>query len=110
MSVALARSGTVIPGARMRAKASSIKGKPIEPSQARLSNILVKLWGQPERYADGISASNAIGKRKGVVSFFRISGGLQGHIDYVYPASNGFPECAMACQFSAKEVWFWPLQ
>lgn len=110
MSVALARTGMLIPGASMRAKAGTIIGKPIEPSQAKLSRILRKQWGEPEQFSSGEDAVAGIGRRKGVVSFFRIDGTGQGHIDFVFPSDTGFPECAMACQFSAKEIWFWPLQ
>ena len=110
MSVALARTGMLIPGASMRAKAGSIKGKPIEPAQAKLSRILRKQWGEPEIYNSGEDAKLGIALRRGVVSFFRINGSGQGHIDFLFPSTAGFSECAMACQFSAKTVWFWPLQ
>lgn len=108
VSVALAAAGIAIPG-RMTIKDGLMKGKPIEPGQARLSYVLKRLWGAPEIYRDRDKARNGIGNRRGVISFFNINGGAQGHIDLIKPDANGFHACAMACQFGAKEIWFWPL-
>lgn len=111
MSVALLKAGVALPGARMRANTGSLRGKRIEPGQGKLSQILKRTWGIPERYRGEAAAKTGIGKRSGVVSFFRINGGGGGgHIDIVAPGRNGFLECARACYFSAMEVWFWPLK
>ena len=113
MSVGLLGAGVTLPGARMLAKAGDLKGRRIEPGQAKLSSILTRLWGRPEAYRDEKAARAGIGKRFGVVSFFRIRQlGIPtagGHIDLVFPGPGSFQECARACYFDAAEVWFWPL-
>jgi hypothetical protein len=113
MSVALLASGVTLPSARMRANAGAISGKYIEPGQGKLSMILKRRWGKPELFKGEKSARNGIGKRSGVVSFFRIHGGGPadgGHIDLIWPGIHGFPDCARSCYFSAAEIWFWPLR
>lgn len=110
MSVGLLRAGISLPGARMQAKMGSIKGRWIERGQAKLSNILKRLWGQPEVYRNEKAARAGIGQRNGVISFFRIEGGDGGHIDLVSMGDHGFLDCARSCFFSAREVWFWPLR
>jgi hypothetical protein len=112
ISVALLGAGVMLPGARMKANAGSLKGKPIEPGQAKLSLILRRRWGEPEIYRGLMRAQEGIGQRSGVVSFFRIYGQPNdgGHIDLVRPGSHGFPECARSCFFMSVEVWFWPLK
>jgi hypothetical protein len=110
MSYALLHAGVALPGARMKANDGAIKGRYIEPGQARLSNILKKVWGQPEVYVDKASAQMGIGHRTGVVSFFHIEGGNGGHIDLIWKAPGRmFQDCARSCYFSAKTVWFWAL-
>lgn len=112
MSVGLVGAGVSIPGARMSVKAGHLKGKSIEPGQAKLSQILKRAWGLPEVYRNGRAAEEGIGRRSGVISFFRINGGMMdgGHIDLVKPSANGFLECARSCHFRAAEFWFWPLR
>lgn len=113
MSIGLVGAGVGIPGARMVAKAGPLKGKPIEPGQAKLSHILKRVWGAPEVYRDARAADEGIGKRSGVISFFRIHGGGPadgGHIDLISPGPNGFLDCARTCFFAAVEFWFWPLK
>jgi hypothetical protein len=110
MSAALLRAGVSLPGARMQAKAGTIKGRWIEPGQAKLSAILKRLWGAPEVYSNEAAARAGIGQRHGVVSFFRIEGTDGGHIDLIAMGDHGFLDCARACFFSAVTVWFWPLQ
>jgi hypothetical protein len=61
MSYALLHAGVALPGARMKANDGAIKGRYIEPGQARLSNILKKVWGQPEVYVDKASAQMGSG-------------------------------------------------
>jgi hypothetical protein len=112
VSAALALSGVRLIGARMKGKGGQARGKGIEPGQAKLSYILRRLWGEPERYRSEPAARAGIGKRSGVVSFFRIHSSpavSQGHIDLVEPRSNGYSECATQCYFSAAEIWFWQL-
>jgi len=111
MSYALARSGVHLLGARMTGKGKMVARLPIEPGQGDLSRILSRMWGVPEKYHSETEARAGIGKRRGVVSFFRIHPNVnQGHIDLVEPGWNGFAECAMSCYFGAREVWFWPLK
>ena len=108
MSVALAGAGIAIPGS-LTIKSGVLKGKVVEPGQRRLSNVLKRMWGQPEVFKSEDAARTGIGNKSGVVSFFRIDGTAQGHIDLVEPVGNGFHKCAMACYFQASEIWFWPL-
>lgn len=112
MSIALLSSGVPLPGARMKANAGVIQNSYIEPGQGKLSMILKRQWGTPEVYKGEQAARDGIGKRTGVVSFFRIHGGPNdgGHIDLVWPGINGFHDCARRCYFSALEIWFWPLK
>jgi len=44
MSMALLGAGVTLPGARMVANDGTLKGKRIEPGQARLSGILKRIW------------------------------------------------------------------
>jgi hypothetical protein len=113
VSVALVQSGVTLMGARMKATGGQLKGKYIEPGQAKLSQILLRMWGDPEKYTSEKSARDEIDKRSGVISFFRIhpNMGLSGgHIDLVEPRTNGFSECATQCYFTASQIWFWPLK
>lgn len=112
ISYALALSNVMLTGARMRGKGKSVKGMPIEPGQHKLSHILRRMWGEPEKYRDEAAARAAIKSRSGVISFFHINPESpvgQGHIDLVGPSTQGFTQCAMQCYFKAREIWFWPL-
>ena len=111
MSCGLLGAGVNLPGARMKAHAGPRKGEWIEPGQAKLSTILKRIWGDPEVYGSEAAARAGIGKRTGVVSFYRISGGDGGHIDLIWTApGSSFQDCARSCYFSAITVWFWPLK
>lgn len=110
MSDALLKAGVMLPGARMKAKSGAVRGRSIEPGQAKLSNILKKIWGAPEIYRNEATARAGIGKRSGVTSFFRISVGDGGHIDLIWMGEHGFQRCARSCYFSAMTVWFLPLR
>ncbi|WP_426195025.1 T6SS effector amidase Tae4 family protein [Massilia sp. DWR3-1-1] len=113
VSYGLLRAGVMLPGARMKINGGQVKGKYIEPGQGKLSNILKILWGKPEVYKGEAAARAGIGRRHGVVSFFRIHGGGPadgGHIDLVWGGPSGFQTCARSCYFSATTVWFWPLK
>lgn len=109
MSIALLHAGVSIPDATMRVKTGPLSDRRIEPRQRQLSNSLKRLWGQPEVYDSEKAARDGIGKRTGIVSFFRISGGAGGHIDLVHPGPYGLSECARSCFFVAWEIWFWPI-
>lgn len=109
LSIGLLRASVPLPGARMKINNGALKGKFIEPGQAKLSNIIKRLWGTPEVYPGKEAARVGIGHRTGVVSFFRIEGGEGGHIDLVWMGEDGFHGCARSCHFSAVTVWFWPL-
>ena len=109
MSYALLRVGMSLSGGRMKVNAGKLKGKCIEPGQAKLSRMLEWAWGKPEVYKGEQAARDGIGRRHGVVSFFRIEGGNGGHIDLISMGDHGFLDCARSCFFSAATVWFWPL-
>ena len=109
MSYALRLARVPFVSGNMRAKAGKIKGQLIQIRQGDLSRALKTLWGAPEIYRGERAARDGIGARKGLVSFFRISGGNGGHIDLVEPGPNGFLACERSCYFSAVMVWFWEL-
>ena len=110
MSYGLLRAGVSLPGARMKVKAGVLKGKYIEPGQAKLSNILRRQWDEPEVYAGQEAARDAIGARTGLVSFFHIGGANGGHIDLVVHKPGGsFQDCARVCFWNSATIWFWPL-
>jgi Type VI secretion system (T6SS), amidase effector protein 4 len=110
MSIALSRAGVSLMGGTMKVQAGRLKGTRIETRQRALSEMLKRLWGEPEVYRTEKDATTAIGKRAGVISFFRIGGGPGGHIDLIYPGPFGFAECARSCYFGCWEIWFWPLK
>lgn len=109
LSVALAGAGVAIRG-RLLIKSGPLKGKPVEPGQKALSGILKDKWGAPEIYRSEDEARRLIANRRGVISFFRIDGSPQGHIDLIEPVGNGFHECATSCYFNSLEIWFWELK
>lgn len=112
VSLALVRSGMRLPG-RLAILKGEYKGSMIEPGHARLSILLQRrnLLGLPEIHRSG-QARQAIGRRSGIVSFWRIQSGDgpdEGHIDIVCPDPDGSPICGTQCYWQASEVWFWPL-
>jgi hypothetical protein len=109
MSIALTRAGVPLMTGTLKVHAGPLKGKRIEPRQRALSEMLKRMWGAPEVYKTEKDATEAIGTRSGVISFFRIGGGPGGHIDLIYPGPFGFSECARSCYFGCWEIWFWPL-
>jgi hypothetical protein len=112
MSVALVAAGVPIQPGNITALAGRYKGRRLESGQARLSHVLLRLWGEPERYANGPAAKKAIGTRRGVISFFHLwnAADPQGHIDLASPDQWGVAICADDCYWKASEVWFWPLR
>lgn len=108
MSVALSAAGVALTG-WLKVKSGPLKGKSIEPSQAKLSRWLKGRWGQPEVFRSKDDARLGIGNRTGVVSFWGIEDTPQGHIDLVKPDGHGFHTCAMSCYFQSREIWFWPV-
>ena len=115
VSLGLCGAGMSIPG-RMKVNKGQLRGRLIEPGQARLSNILARksMLGVPEKFKGQLAAERGIGTRSGVVSFWRIHptrvGDNQGHIDLVSPGNRGYLGCRLACYFDAMEIWFWPLK
>jgi hypothetical protein len=109
MSLALIKSGMHVPG-RMAIKKGPYKGKRIEMGQRNLSQLLAhsSRLGAPEKFS-GSGAMRAIGKRSGIVSFWRLVPGLyeHGHIDIVSDATGRLRACASDCYWTSKEVWFW---
>jgi hypothetical protein len=112
MSVALVAAGVPIQPGNLTAQGGKYSGRQLESGQARLSKVLLRLWGAPEKYAGGPAARKGIGKRRGVVSFFQLNGPTdrQGHIDLVAPDNWDDPVCADDCYWQSVEVWFWPLK
>jgi len=110
MCIALAHAGVMVPG-RMRVQTGEMKGILIEPGQGKLSHILKSKWGAPDIYLDKAGAVKGIGRRNGVISFFRIEGpnDTQGHIDIINSSSRVY-HCEMSCYFNAAEIWFWELR
>lgn len=112
MSLALVRCGVPVAPGRLRVLAGECKGKLLEPGQANLSRILVRLWGAPEKYDGGPAAIKEIGNRHGVISFYHLYGATdrQGHIDLVAPYAIDNLACEEDCYWQSTEVWFWPLK
>jgi hypothetical protein len=114
VSIALLSAGYRFPG-RMKIKAGPLKGKMIEPGQRALSDILAHKdrLGQPEKFKTQDAAETGIGRRHGIVSFFRIDyanpNSNLGHIDLVGPERGGLACAGMCYFFPAREIWFWPL-
>ena len=114
VSLALIRSGVTIPGGRMAIKKDGpLKGKMIEPGQAKLSAILSRssMLGKPQKFS-GPTAFTEIGNRSGIVSFFRLTPGVYegGHIDIVSQMLGGVSVCGTSCYWASAETWFWPLE
>jgi hypothetical protein len=111
VSIALLGAGIQPFPGHMTIKAGKWKGRRVEQSQRRLSEFLMHHIGKPEVYASGYEASMKIGMRRGIVSFFGLNSATdtQGHIDLVEPANHNDLRCLGACYWSAREVWFWPL-
>lgn len=114
VSLALIRSGVTIPGGRMAIKKEGpLKGKMIEPGQAKLSAILTRssMLGKPQKFS-GPRAFMEIESRSGIVSFFRLTPGVYegGHIDIVSPMVGGASACETGCYWTSAETWFWPLK
>lgn len=112
VSLALIKSGLLISG-RIAIKKGPHKGRLIEPGQARLSQLLAtrQYFGAPEKFKT-VVADSSIGNRKGVVSFWRVPGYLNGnggHIDVVSPVLGGVRMCGSGCYWDSSEVWFWEL-
>ncbi len=111
MSIALLHCHVPINGT-LTIKEGVLKGKAVEPQQAKLSRTLKNTWGKPEVYKSRTTAEKGIAGRSGVASFFRINPGVSngGHIDLITPGHHGFAVCAMSCYMNAGEIWFWELR
>lgn len=112
MSLALIKCGMDIPG-RLRIKRGPYKGKLIEMGQRKLSQMLAvnSRLGTPEKFT-GSAAENAIGNRRGIVSFWHLIPGIyeHGHIDIVSAPTGRLRACGSDCYWTSKEIWFWPLK
>lgn len=109
MSVALISTGIRIRPGSLTIKDGPFKGKMVQASQRRLSEFLIQELGAPEKYRSGPEAEKGIGARRGIVSFFRIAGRNQGHIDLVSIQDWPKIHCSVHCYWDAEEAWFWPL-
>jgi hypothetical protein len=112
LSVALVAVGVPIRPGNITVQAGKYVGQRLESGQARLSKVLLRLWGEPEKYPSGPTAQKGIGTRRGVISFYHLwnADDPQGHIDLVSPDSWDQPACADGCYWKSTEVWFWPLK
>ncbi|UOD32992.1 hypothetical protein INH39_15960 [Massilia violaceinigra] len=108
VSVALNSAGVPVAG-WLKIKDGPLKGKNVEPSQAKLSKWLKRKWGQPEVFRNDKYVMSGVGNRTGVISFWGIDNSAQGHIDLIKPDGQGYHDCALACHFATREIWFWPL-
>jgi hypothetical protein len=111
MSLALVKSGLNIRG-NMRVNKGPYKGKSIETNQVRLAKLLKSqiYLGDPDKYSTVAEAEKGIGRRRGIVSFQRMSSYYGGHIDLVCPDMYLALRCASNCYWDATEIWFWELQ
>jgi hypothetical protein len=112
MSVACLKGGVRFSKGGLIVQDGPFKGQRIEPSQAKLSQMLVEMWGEPEKFDSNDSYDKMIGNRQGVASFFRIDGhSNQGHIDLVEPWDK-WHACVMSttCYFSSSSIWFWDMK
>lgn len=108
MSMALIKSGVAFSG-RLKIKSGPHKGRSFEPGAKLLADQLAKpqVLGKPQVLSPSEATKKLSGK-KGIVFFWKITGYGGGHIDLIETA-NSLQVCNSACYFSAKEVWFWPL-
>lgn len=112
MSVALVAAGVPIRPGNITVQSGPYAGQRLESGQARLSKVLSRLWGVPEKYAGGPAAKKGIGTRRGVISFYHLYGETdqQGHIDLASPNAWGDLACADDCYWRSTDVWFWSLK
>jgi hypothetical protein len=120
VSLALIKSGMNI-GGRLQIKKGDYKGKFIEPGHAKLSLLLKepRHFGNPDKGENGkigyrtfAEAEKGIGRRKGVISFWKIPDyldGRGGHIDITFSYLWMFRDCGSDCFWDASEIWFWEL-
>jgi hypothetical protein len=110
MSLALIKAGVHFSG-RIKIKAGDHKGEKIEPGAKRLGDELSKeaVFGKPDFSGDPKKAVDAIGQKKGVVLFVKITGYDGGHIDLIEPI-NALQTCNSNCYFNCREAWFWELK
>jgi hypothetical protein len=113
VSLALLAAGIAPAPGNLTVLAGKFARQRIETNQKALSKFLKQRLGLPEVYKSGYEAWQKIRPRRGIVSFFHITGAAwdnQGHIDLVEPAAMEDLQCVGACYWSSTEVWFWPLK
>ncbi|WP_368300294.1 T6SS effector amidase Tae4 family protein [Kluyvera sichuanensis] len=114
MSVALIKSGVKFKGRLLPIKEGKWKGWSIETGAKNLADILSQpaVFGQPKIWRDPAKFQAELGKKRGVVFFWKIdgySGGSGSHIDLIEPTSAG-AICHSHCYFTCKQIWFWELR
>lgn len=110
MSIALVAAGVKIRPGHLRIRAGRFKDEMVEVRQCDLSHFLVHQIAQPEKFRNGSDAQNAIAWRRGIISFFRLHGTNQGHIDLISVIDWPQVKCSGSCYWDSSEVWFWPLK
>lgn len=108
MSLALLKSGVSFSG-RLKIKTGKYTGKLIEPGAKLLADKLSlgTAFGKPKIFKPSEFESK-IGRYKGVIFFWKISGYGGGHIDLI-ESVNASQVCHSACFPLCSEVWFWSL-
>lgn len=110
VSLALVKSGYPLTAGSHRILSGPHKGKRVQVSMTKLADLLATpAWlGKPEILSAQNPAS-ALRARRGIIAFHGIAGYAGGgHIDLIDNSADAL-NCASACYFGAKQVWFWPL-
>lgn len=110
ISLALVKSGIKIAPKSHNILKGTHSGKGIQVSMRRLADLLATpgYFGTPETFTPR-TAQTGIAARKGIVAFNEIPGYAGGgHIDLVTGAAEA-AQCASACYYQSRSIWFWPL-
>lgn len=109
-SIGLLSVGVPVQG-RVQILKGPLKGKWIEPGQAKLTHWLASYWGPPDMKLKTKELFRLAG-RCGVISHFNIHPNSplgQGHFDVLSPTAGDPFHCASLCHWGAAETWFWEL-
>jgi hypothetical protein len=109
MSLALLGAGVPLSHGYLVVKAGKYRNRRIEIKQEVLADQLVRLWGEPEKFATAL-IREAVGSRRGVIRFVGLWGPFdpQGHIDLIAPDVWHRLMCEGGHVYThAVECWFW---